>query len=89
CFDGGYYLLGLNHFYRGVFQNIAWGTDRVLKQTLNILKSAKLGYCYLDKYHDIDNIEDLAAVKRRLRKMDKRKRAGLIPVVKAINKIIA
>lgn len=88
CFDGGYYLLGLSHFYRGVFQNIAWGTDRVFKQTLNILKSAKLGYCYLDKCHDIDNIEDLAAIKRRLQKMDKRKRAGLIPMVKAINKII-
>ena len=32
--DGGYYLIGLSRFIPKLFQNIDWGTEKVLKQTL-------------------------------------------------------
>ena len=32
--DGGYYLLGLSRLLPEIFENISWGTDKVLQQTL-------------------------------------------------------
>src|SRR5439155_11678272 len=33
--DGGYYLIGLTRIAPSLFRDIAWGTGRVLEQTLN------------------------------------------------------
>ena len=32
--DGGYYLLGLKHAHRRMFEDISWSTERVAEQTL-------------------------------------------------------
>ena len=64
--DGGYYLIGLparlakqEHDYASLFQNIDWGTDQVLQQTLNQAKKNNLSFALLPELHDIDRPEDL------------------------------
>ena len=59
--DGGYYLLGFSKstFTDAIFANIAWSTDRVLRQTKNRLQQQSLSYSILPEYADIDDIADL------------------------------
>jgi len=58
--DGGYYLLGMKHLHKNIFEDKKWGTETVLKDTLNdlILKKVKL----LDTKNDIDVYEDILDV---------------------------
>ncbi|MBA7501151.1 hypothetical protein ES704_03913 [subsurface metagenome] len=67
-FDGGYYLLGLSHFDGTIFQNINWGTDKVLDQTLEAVKRLGLTYSLLEEHFDVDDIEDLVRFKLGLRR---------------------
>lgn len=55
--DGGYYLLGLKTIYPDIFKNKPWGTDTVLKLTLNDLVEKKV--VLLEAKNDIDYVEDL------------------------------
>ena len=55
--DGGYYLLGLNHFIPRLFENKAWGTPEVLDKTISDLQGDKV-YLMTEK-NDIDTYEDL------------------------------
>jgi len=55
--DGGYYLLGLKAIYPDIFKNKPWGTDTVLKLTLNDLKLKQV--VLLEAKNDIDYAEDL------------------------------
>lgn len=64
--DGGYYLMGMNHFYGQLFEGISWSTDKVLPQTLKAAKESDLGFCLLPELNDIDNEEDWLAVKEKL-----------------------
>ncbi len=59
--DGGYYLIGLRQFVPDFFTNIAWSTDAVLPQTVEI--AHRLGYsvAFLDSLTDVDRPEDLPA----------------------------
>ncbi len=54
--DGGYYLLGMNHFIPEVFEDVEWSTSKVLDQTLNKLKHKSV--MLLDEKNDIDYKED-------------------------------
>ncbi len=54
--DGGYYLLGMNHFIPEVFEDVEWSTSKVLKQTLEKLKHKSV--MLLDEKNDIDYKED-------------------------------
>jgi len=56
--DGGYWLLGLGKPI-DLFENVAWGTDKVLEQTLEIARSRQLTFFELEPVTDIDTIEDL------------------------------
>ena len=58
--DGGYYLIGLSHPCTQLFQQINWGTDRVLKQTVKIAQQQQLDVHYLSTLADVDRPEDLA-----------------------------
>ena len=58
--DGGYYLIGLNHSVPQLFDNINWGTERVLEQTKNIANKLDLQVHYLPTLSDVDRPEDLA-----------------------------
>jgi rSAM/selenodomain-associated transferase 1 len=59
--DGGYYLIAFNRstFYKGVFEDITWSTDKVLKQTLQKLNNKAVHL--LKELNDIDDITDLNA----------------------------
>ena len=60
--DGGYYLIGLpsgESNYANIFDNVDWGTDQVLNQTLTQAKRSGLSHTLLTKLNDIDRPEDL------------------------------
>lgn len=58
--DGGYYLLGMKEVNSEVFQNKIWGTDSVLKTTLQDLKYKK--FVLLQERNDVDYYEDIMNV---------------------------
>lgn len=58
--DGGYYLIGLRKFVPDFFVNIAWSTDVVLQQTVEIANQLGCSVAYLDSLTDVDQPEDLA-----------------------------
>ncbi|CAL2092610.1 conserved protein of unknown function [Tenacibaculum sp. 190524A02b] len=55
--DGGYYLLGLKKVHTNIFENKAWGTETVRKDTLNDLQNVSLHL--LEPLNDIDVFEDI------------------------------
>ncbi len=55
--DGGYYLLGLSKWVPEVFQNKAWGTSSVLKDTLQDFEGRNS--ILLEAKNDIDYEQDL------------------------------
>jgi hypothetical protein len=58
--DGGYYLLGMNAFNSGVFQNKTWGTETVLQNTLNDLQNENIQL--LKVRNDVDVYDDIATI---------------------------
>ena len=59
CPDGGYYLLGMRTPGASLFEGVAWGTDRVLRQTERLASAAGLTMLRLPEHLDIDIGEDL------------------------------
>ncbi len=62
--DGGYWLIGLSSkllhpVVTWPFNNIDWGTNRVLSQTIYKAKSAGASYYLISEHNDIDRYEDL------------------------------
>jgi len=64
--DGGYYLLGARDVVPEIFRGIPWGTDRVLEETLKILKILGLPRVVLPVWRDVDGPEDLEEIRRGL-----------------------
>ncbi|WP_432741772.1 TIGR04282 family arsenosugar biosynthesis glycosyltransferase [Methylobacter sp. G7] len=58
--DGGYVLIGLNRPHPELFDNMPWGTARVLDQTRNRIAYYKLRHHELSEQWDLDTPEDLA-----------------------------
>ena len=63
--DGGYYLIGVHrktfsYWNPKLFNDVNWGTDQVLPQTLKIAQNLKLHYTLLDTLRDVDRPEDLS-----------------------------
>ncbi len=57
--DGGYVLIGLNRPHPELFDNILWGTERVLEETQNRIQRYKLRHHALNEQWDVDTSEDL------------------------------
>ncbi len=57
--DGGYYLIGLKQIVPDLFENIAWSTDRVIPQTLEICRRLELKVHSLPEWYDVDVEADL------------------------------
>jgi len=55
--DGGYYLLGMKVFNKKLFTNKKWGTETVLKDTLDNLKNDNIKL--LKTKNDVDFYEDI------------------------------
>jgi len=62
--DGGYYLIGLTKLVPELFQGIAWGTETVLAQSLQILERTGIRPVQLQPLDDLDRPEDVAAWRR-------------------------
>ena len=62
--DGGYYLIGLNKNRPELFQGIDWGTDQVLKQTLDKANQMGCKIYLLKPLSDVDYPEDLLTCRR-------------------------
>ena len=58
--DGGYYLIGLPASAPDLFTDMAWGTARVLAETLDRLARRGVAPVMLPVLHDLDRPEDLA-----------------------------
>jgi rSAM/selenodomain-associated transferase 1 len=56
--DGGYVLIGMSSAYFCLFDDIAWGSDKVLQQTINKLSANNIAYNKLPVCWDIDRLED-------------------------------
>jgi rSAM/selenodomain-associated transferase 1 len=57
--DGGYYLLGVKDVHRRLFQDIAWSTERVARQTLDRAAELRLPVHLLSTWYDVDDIRAL------------------------------
>lgn len=57
--DGGYYLIGLRRDTPGLFDRIAWGTNEVLRQTLDRAAQLSLTASLLPELCDVDEPDDL------------------------------
>ncbi len=88
--DGGYYLIGVkNGCWPKVnpilFENIAWGTDTVLSQTLSSADRMGLSHRQLEVLDDVDRPEDLDVWSRESEKAarckDKKRISVIIPAL--------
>lgn len=62
--DGGYYLIGLCADQRQLFADIDWGSDQVLKQTLDRAHRSGMRVHCLRPLSDVDHPEDLTVCQR-------------------------
>jgi rSAM/selenodomain-associated transferase 1 len=66
--DGGYVLLGLKRFHASLFEDIAWSTDAVARETLLRLQQLGWRVNIYPSVHDIDEPADLQWLPRGWRK---------------------
>lgn len=79
--DGGYYLIGMRRLHPSLLEGIDWGSERVLKQTLNAARRLSLRVELLAERADIDRPEDLPAWERARREHappDSRERISVV-----------
>ncbi len=57
--DGGYYLIGLKHAHRRLFEDIDWSTARVLRQTIERAAEINLAVELLPAWYDVDEASSL------------------------------
>ncbi len=57
--DGGYYLIGLKHAHRNLFNEIAWSTSDVLARTKRRAEEIDLPVELLPTWYDVDDAETL------------------------------
>jgi rSAM/selenodomain-associated transferase 1 len=57
--DGGYYLIGLNRPFPGLFLNRQWSTPQVFRDTVETLEEHESDYFLLPALSDIDTFDDL------------------------------
>jgi rSAM/selenodomain-associated transferase 1 len=56
--DGGYWLIGLRQPQPDLFREIPWSSERVLEETLNRCRRARLTVELLRRQSDVDTVED-------------------------------
>jgi len=59
AFDGGYALIACSDIDPGLFHNVSWSSDQVLKQTLANAKRLNYRVSLLETVRDIDTLHDL------------------------------
>jgi glycosyltransferase A (GT-A) superfamily protein (DUF2064 family) len=64
--DGGYYLIGLKHAHRNLFNEIAWSTSDVLARTRQRAAEIDLPVELLPPWYDVDDAETLERLCKEL-----------------------
>ena len=64
--DGGYYLVGLRHFFGGLFRAVEWSTSRVYRQTAENASRLNLRVLELPRWYDVDERADLLRLRDEL-----------------------
>jgi rSAM/selenodomain-associated transferase 1 len=64
--DGGYYLVGLKHPHRRLFEAIPWSTEAVMAATLERAREIGLPVTLLPTWYDIDDAASLALLEAEL-----------------------
>jgi uncharacterized protein len=64
--DGGYYLIGMSGQRVDIFEDVAWGSDAVLRQTLDRVKKTGCSLELLPPWYDVDRPEDLKFLQTHL-----------------------
>ena len=64
--DGGYWTLLARRHAPALLRGIDWGTATVYDQTRLVAASAELAWAELPRWFDVDDADDLAALRRRL-----------------------
>jgi hypothetical protein len=62
--DGGYALIGLRRARKPLFDGVAWGSARVMRQTRARLRRLRCRWLELRTVWDVDRPEDLARLRR-------------------------
>jgi len=57
--DGGYYLLGMNHYIPELFINKSWSRDSLYGETIKTLDQLDKSRGELEELNDIDTLDDL------------------------------
>jgi uncharacterized protein len=65
--DGGYYLIGLKHAHRRLFEDIAWSTPEVFDQTVSRAGELRLAVTTLPVWYDVDDMDALRRLRSELR----------------------
>lgn len=64
--DGGYYLVGMQRPYLGIFRDVLWSTAQVLTQTLERATTLKLDVGLTPEWYDVDTADDLVRLQKDL-----------------------
>src|SRR5258706_14353541 len=64
--DGGYYLLGLKKPHRRLFEDVAWSTESVARQTLDRAAEIGLALNVLPSWDDVDHFAALRLFRSEL-----------------------
>jgi uncharacterized protein len=70
--DGGYYLIGLKHAHRRLFEDIAWSTPEVFDQTVSRAGELRLAVTTLPVWYDVDDRDALRRLRSELRQASDR-----------------
>lgn len=66
--DGGYYLIGLKHAHRRLFEDIAWSTSLVFAQTAERARETGLEPVVLPVWYDVDDVASLRRLHSELQR---------------------
>jgi rSAM/selenodomain-associated transferase 1 len=64
--DGGYYLIGMTKVYDRLFEQIEWGSGRVLSDTLRAAERLSIDTRLIGGTYDVDTMDDLRRLERDL-----------------------
>jgi len=58
--DGGFYLIGVSRLHKGMFDGVAWSSDKTYEQTVaNIKNIGDVDLLVLPRWYDVDEPADL------------------------------
>ena len=81
--DGGYYLLGLKAPHRRLFEDVAWSTAEVARQTRERAAEIGLETHLLPEWYDVDDVASLQVLRGEL--IDVRPFASSLPPAPAVH----